>query len=65
MNAALLRRGSEQGCFKYNSVLDSQTFMVLEAGYCMSNDDKRHNITSMVKTAEEYEQKDLTYITRH
>lgn len=51
--------------FKYNSVLDSQTFMVLEAGYCMSGDDRRHNITSMVKTAEDYEQRDLTYITRH
>lgn len=53
--------GSE---FKYNSVINSENFMILEAGYCMSNDDKRHNITSMVKTAEEYEQKDLTYITR-
>lgn len=50
--------------YTYNSVIDSRTFKVLEAGYCMSNDDKRHNITSLVKTAEEYEEKDLTYITR-
>jgi hypothetical protein len=53
--------GSE---FKYNSVIDSATFKILEAGYCMSQDDKRHNITSVVKTAEEYEQRGLTYITR-
>jgi hypothetical protein len=50
---------------RYNSVLDSRTFMVVEAGYCMSNDDKRHNITSLVKTAEDYEDRELTYITRH
>jgi hypothetical protein len=53
--------GSE---FEYNSVIDSRTWMVVEAGYCMSHDDKRHNITSMVKTAEDYEDRGLTYITR-
>jgi len=52
------------GEYIYNSVLDNKTFMVVEAGYCMSNDDRRHNITSLVKTAELYEEKDLTYITR-
>jgi hypothetical protein len=50
---------------KYNSVIDADTWKIQEAGYCMSNDDKRHNITSMVVTAKEYEEKDLTYITRH
>lgn len=50
---------------QYNSVIDANTWMILEAGFCMSNDDRRHNITSMVKTAEDYEDRDLTYITRH
>lgn len=49
----------------YNSVIDADTWKILEAGYCMSNDDRRHNITSLVKTAEEYAEKGLTYITRN
>lgn len=48
----------------YNSVIDADTWKILEAGYCMSNDDRRHNITSLVKTAEEYAERGLTYITR-
>lgn len=52
------------GGFEYNSVLDADTWQVIEAGYCMSGDDKRHNMTSLVKTAEDYENRDLTYITR-
>ena len=48
---------------KYNSVLNTD-FTVIEAGYCMSDDDKRHNITSLVKTAEDYEERDLIYVTR-
>lgn len=50
---------------RYNSVIDSRTWMVLEAGFCMSNDDKRHNLTSIVKTAEEYEDRGVTFITRN
>jgi hypothetical protein len=50
---------------EYNSVIDVRTWMVAEAGYCMSNDDKRHNITSLVKTAEEYEERGVTFITRN
>jgi len=53
--------GSSQ---RYNSVIDARTFQVLEAGYCMSGDDRRHNVTSMVLTAEDYEREQLTYITR-
>jgi len=48
----------------YNSVIDADSFKLLECGFCMSGDDRRHNITSMVKTAEEYEERGLTYITR-
>ena len=48
----------------YNSVIDADTFKVIEAGYCMSGEDRKHNITSMVKLAEDYEENDLTYITR-
>lgn len=50
--------------YQYNSVIDSDTWMIVEAGYCMSGDDKRHNITSMVKTAQEYNDRRVTYITR-
>jgi hypothetical protein len=49
---------------KYNTVLDRDSFMILEAGYCMSGDDRRHNITSLVKTAQDYEERGLTYVTR-
>lgn len=49
---------------RYNSVIDSRTWMVLEAGYCMSGDDRRHNLTSMIKTAELYAENRRTVITR-
>lgn len=52
------------GTHRYNSVLDADTFRVIEAGYCMSGDDRRHTATSMVLTAGEYERRRLTYITR-
>jgi len=52
------------GGYKYNSIVDLDTFRVIEAGYCMSNDDGRHNITSMIKTAEIYEEDYLVHITR-
>jgi hypothetical protein len=45
---------------QYNSVIDSGTWMVVEAGYCMSGDDRRHNITSMVKTAEAWGRTNIT-----
>jgi hypothetical protein len=54
----------KNGGQKFNSVLDSDTFKVIEAGYCMSNDDGRHNITSMIKTAELYDEDRLIHITR-
>jgi hypothetical protein len=49
---------------EYNSIIDSRTWMVVEAGYCMSGDDRRHNVTSLVKTAQEYEERRVTFITR-
>ena len=49
---------------EFDSVVDSDNFMVIESGYCMNQDDKRHNITSMVKTAELYNEDSLIYITR-
>jgi hypothetical protein len=52
------------GEHRYNSVIDATTWMMLECGYCMNNDDRRHNITSMVKTAELYEENDAIFITR-
>lgn len=49
---------------EFNSVIDTTTFKVIEAGYCMSHDDTRHNITSMVKLAKDYEDEGLIYKTR-
>jgi len=48
----------------FNSVIEVNTFRVIEAGYCMSGDDKRHNIHSMVVLAKDYEDRDLIYKTR-
>jgi hypothetical protein len=53
--------GSE---YEYNSVIDVNTWKILEAGICMSGDDKRHNITSLVKITQEYEQRDVIHRTR-
>lgn len=50
--------------YQYNSVLDSQTLRVLEAGYCLSGHDKDHNLTSIVKLADDYEERNLVHITR-
>jgi len=50
--------------YNYNSVIDADSFMIIEAGYCLSGGDKKLNITAMIKTAEEYEERGVTYITR-
>lgn len=48
----------------FNSVIDSNTFRVVQAGYCMSGSDKDHNVKSMVLLAKDYEEDHLIYITR-
>lgn len=53
------------GSYKYNSVIDANTWMVQEAGYCLSGGDKKLNVTALAKTAEEYEDRGVTFITRH
>jgi len=49
---------------KYNSVIEADTFRVIEAGYCMSGDDKKHSVSSMVVLAKDYEEDGLIHITR-
>lgn len=49
----------------FNSVLDSQTGRVIEAGYCMSNADKDHSVSSLVLTAQDYDEEGLIYVTRY
>jgi len=49
---------------KYNSILNADTLVTIECGFCVSGADKKFNITSMVLTAKEYEKDSLTYITR-
>jgi len=48
----------------FNSVVNSDDFRVIEAGYCMSGDDKRHSATSMVELAKDYEDDNLIHHTR-
>lgn len=49
---------------EFNSIIDETTFKIIEAGYCMSGDDKRHNITSMVLTADDYAKRGKIHQTR-
>lgn len=49
---------------EFNSVLDRNTFQVLEAGYCLSGDDYRHTLHSIVILAKDYINEDLIYKTR-
>lgn len=48
----------------FETILDRNTLMVKEAGYCASGDDKKFNITAVVKTAEEYAERGLVWQTR-
>jgi hypothetical protein len=47
-----------------NSVIDATTFSTLEAGFCLSGEDKKHTVTSMVQLAESYEEDRRIHITR-
>lgn len=49
---------------EFNSVIDVSTGRIVEAGYCMSGHDHEHNITSMVKFAEDYDERGVIYYTR-
>jgi hypothetical protein len=54
----------EMGGDQFNSVIDADTWMVCEAGICMSGADSRMNITSLVQTTEDYQDRGLIYKTR-
>lgn len=47
----------------FNSLIRSD-LSVFEAGVCLSQDDKRHNITSLALTCADYIQRDVLYKTR-
>ncbi len=49
---------------KFETVLFRDSLMVDEAGFCASGADKKFNITSLVKTAEEYAEEGLIWLTR-
>ena len=53
--------GSSQ---QFNSVIEADSFRVIEAGYCMSGHDREHTVHSMVKLAESYDEDNLIYKTR-
>jgi len=48
----------------FNTLLDGKSLMIKEAGYCMENDDHRHNITSLVLTAKDFDNNDEIFKTR-
>lgn len=47
----------------FNSLID-ENFKVIEAGYCMSGDDKQHSVSSLVLTAQDYEEDNAIFQTR-
>lgn len=49
---------------EFNSVIDLTTFRIIEAGYCMSGADRQHSISSMVLTAQNYDERKVIYKTR-
>jgi hypothetical protein len=53
----------ENSEYEYITEIDRRTMMVLNAGYCMNHDDRRHNITSLVLTAKDYENRNKIHIT--
>ncbi len=54
----------KNGQQRYNSVVD-KNFRILEAGICCSGDDRSHNLTSIVKLTESYQERNLVFKTRN
>lgn len=46
----------------FDSVINESTGQVIDAGYCMSGDDAKHSVTSLVLTAKEYDEDGDLYI---
>lgn len=49
---------------EFNSVLNKDTFRVIEAGYCCSGEDTLHSVHSLVILADDYQKEGLIYKTR-
>lgn len=52
------------GGHNFNSKINADTLMIEDAGYCCSGADTKFNPTSLVRTAKEYNDQGLIYITR-
>ncbi len=63
-NCLIVRWSLDSTGTEFESVIDSETFRTVEAGYCMSGDDEKHSLSSMVMTAKNYDDQGLIYITR-
>lgn len=50
---------------QFNSVIDYDSFRIIEAGYCMSGSDRDHSVTSMVELAKDYDEDNLIHKTRY
>jgi hypothetical protein len=50
---------------RFSSSIDKNTFKIIDSGFCMSGDDRRHNIKSMVLTAQNYMDRDVLHKWSH
>jgi len=46
------------------SQIEGETFAIISAGYCLSGDDKRHTMNSIVRLAKDFQEDSPLYITR-
>lgn len=49
---------------EFNSVIKASNFFIKEAGYCLSGDDAKHSISSIIGLAKDYQNRDAIYKTR-
>lgn len=54
----------EVGGQQVKSQISGQTFQIVSAGYCLSGDDKRHTMSSIVRLAKDFQEESPLYITR-
>ena len=49
---------------EFNSIIELESFRVIESGYCLSGSDRHHSAQSMIQLAQDYDEKGLIYKTR-
>ena len=54
----------EVGGQQVKSQISGQTFQIISAGYCLSGEDKKHTMSSIVRLAKDFQEDSPLYITR-